>query len=136
MVIVALAAGVAGAAPPAAFTYDPQPRWAEEPETETVCAAIAKECPAFLKDGSIEASWSYAELYDSGGRLAGLRSVKSTGCRPLDEHMLLGQRKFRTAFSKPGQSDLDGITVELSPGTSPDAVRLVKQGETSISLGC
>jgi hypothetical protein len=50
--------------------------------------------------------------------------------------MLLGQRKFRTAFSKPGQSDLDGITVELSPGTSPDAVRLVKQGETSISLGC
>jgi hypothetical protein len=131
-----LGAAVGGAAPPVTFAFDPQPRWAEEPETEVVCAAIVKECPGFLKDGEIEASWGYAELYDAKGRLAGVRSVKSTGCRPLDEHMLLGQRKFRTTFSKPGQSDLDGITVELARGTPEDAVRLVKQGETSISMGC
>ena len=118
------------------FAFDPQPRWAEEPETEAVCEAVAKECPGFAKDGEIDADWGYAELYDARGRLVGLRSVKSTGCRPLDEHLLLGQRRFRAAFSKPDQSDLDGITVELAPGTSPEAVRLIKRGETSVGIGC
>ena len=36
---------------PATFSYDPQPRWQEEPETEELCRAIESECPGQLKDG-------------------------------------------------------------------------------------
>jgi hypothetical protein len=132
--LVALAGGAA--AEPSAFSYEPKPRWAEDPETEVVCEAIRKECPAQLKDGEIESDWSYAELYDAGGMLVGLRSLNSTGCKPLDEHLLLGQRHFRTVFTKEGQPDLDDIAVELAPGTPRDAVRLVKRGSTSVSIGC
>ena len=131
---VALAGGAA--AQPSAFIYEPKPRWAEDPETEVVCAAIRAECPAQLKDGEIDTDWSYAELYDVDGMLVGLRSMGSTGCKPLDEHLLLGQRHFRTVLTKKGQPDLDDIKVELAPGTSRDAVRLVKQGTTSVSIGC
>ena len=131
----ALAAIGIAQAPPQ-FAFDPQPRWTEEPETEAVCEAVARECPGFAKDGEIDADWGYAELYDARGKLVGLRSVQSTGCKPLDEHLLLGHRRFRAAFSKPDQSDLDGITVELAPGTRPDAVRLIKRGETSVGIGC
>jgi hypothetical protein len=136
----ALSAGLVGAAAlaqaAAPFFYDPQPRWVEDPETEVVCAAIVKECPALLKDGEIEAKWGYAELYDPDGFLAGVRSTKSTGCKPLDEHLLLGQRHFRNAFSKPGVPDLDDIKAELAPGTSKAAVRIVKTSETQVSIGC
>ena len=125
----------AAAQRPAGFTYDPQPRWAEDPETEQVCEVIAKECAGFLRDGSFEGNWAYAELYNADGYLVGLRQVKSTGCRPLDEHMMLGQRHFATVFSKDGP-DLDDVTVETAPGVSRDGVRLVKQGETSLSFGC
>jgi len=134
------AAGLAGAAAlaqsAAPFFYDPQPRWAEDPETEEVCAAIARECPGLLKAGEIETNWGYVELYDPDGFLAGLRSVKSTGCKPLDEHLLLGHRQFRGAFSKPGVPDLDDIKAELAPGTNKDSVRIVKRGETQVGLGC
>ena len=68
--------------------------------------------------------------------LVGLRSTKSTSCRPLDEHMLLGQRKFRTTFTDEGGRDLEGIQVELAPGTPRDAVRLVRESSTSLSMGC
>ncbi len=139
-VTIALAAGLAGAAAlaqsTAPFFYDPQPRWTEDPETEVVCAAIEKECPGILKDGQIETEWGYIEMYDADGYLAGLRSVKSTGCKPLDEHLLLGHRHFRTAFSKPGQPDLDDIRAELAPGTNKDSVRIVKRGQTQVGLGC
>jgi hypothetical protein len=138
--IAAGVAGLLGAAAPAQsvtpFFYDPQPRWAEDPETEVVCAAIIKECPGMLKDGEIETDWSYAELYDPDGFLVGVRSLKSTGCKPLDEHLLLGQRHFRGAFSKPNVPDLDDITAELAPGTNKSAVRIVKTGETQVSIGC
>ena len=138
LVAVGLAAvgtvGLAQAAPD--FLFDPKPRWSEEAETAEVCQAIAAECPGSVKDGEIEAVWGYAELYDSRGKLVGLRSERSTGCKALDEHLLLGHRGFRTTFSKPDQSDLDGITVELAPGTRPDAVRLVKRGETNVGIGC
>lgn len=132
--IVTLAGSAA--AQPSTFFYEPKPRWAEDPDTEVVCAAIRAECPAQLKDGEIDTDWSYAELYDVDGMLVGLRSLGSTGCKPLDEHLLLGQRHFRTVFTKKGQPDLDDIKVELAPGTSRDAVRLVKQGTTSVSIGC
>ena len=124
------------AAQPSSFDYDPKPRWAEDPETEVVCAAIRAECAGVLKDGEIDADWGYAELYDADGRLVGIRQLKSTGCKPLDEHMLLGQRHFKAVFSKPGQPDLDDIRVELKAGTPKDSVRLVKTGSTSVSMGC
>jgi len=131
--LIGAAAIAQGAAP---FFYDPQPRWTERPETEEVCAAIVKECPGMLKDNEVDTNWGYAELYDADGFLVGVRSVTSTGCKPLDEHLLLGQRHFRGAFSKPGVPDLDNIKAELAPGTSKDAVRIVKRGETQVGMGC
>ncbi|HMI41282.1 MAG TPA: hypothetical protein VK485_08665 [Sphingomicrobium sp.] len=132
----ALAGGAALAQGAAPFFYDPQPRWAEDPGTEVVCAAIARECVGLLKDGEIETNWGYAELYDPDGYLVGMRSTRSTGCKPLDEHLLLGQRHFRGAFRKAGTPDLDDITAELAPGASKSAVRIVKRGETQVSIGC
>ena len=134
--VVAAAAALGAAAPPATFEYSPQPRWAEDPETEVVCDAIRAECPGILKDGEIDTDWSYAELYDADGMLVGLRSLASTGCKPLDEHLLLGQRHFRTVFTQAGKPDLDDIKVELKPGTQKDAVRLVKNGSTRVAIGC
>jgi hypothetical protein len=132
--VVALAGGAA--AQPSSFYYDPKPRWAEDPETEVVCEAVRAECQGVLKDGAIEVDWSYAALYDAGGMLVGLRSTKSTGCKPLDEHLVLDHRHFLTVFTKSGEPDLDGITVELAPGTPKDSVRLVKRGSMSVSFGC
>ena len=65
-----------------------------------------------------------------------MRSVESSGCKPLDEHLLLSHRHFATTFSEPGKSDLDNITVELAPGTPKEAVRLIKHGSTQVSIGC
>jgi hypothetical protein len=134
--VVAAAAALGVAAPQATFEYSPQPRWAEDPETEVVCDVIRAECPGILKDGEIDTDWSYAELYDADGMLVGLRSLASTGCKPLDEHLLLGQRHFRTVFTQAGKPDLDDIKVELKPGTPKDAVRLVKSGSTRVAIGC
>lgn len=50
--------------------------------------------------------------------------------------MLLSQRHFKGVFSKPGQPDLEDISVELKPGTPKDAVKLVKAGSTQVSIGC
>lgn len=121
---------------PATFSFDPQPRWQEDPETEDVCKAIQSECSAQLKDGQIDADWGYAEYYNADGYLVGLRSLKSTDCKPLDEHMLLSHRHFVTVFSQDGAPDLDDIRVEVAAGTNPDSVRVVKRGETSVSIGC
>jgi len=132
--ILALAGGAAAQAP--VFDFSPKPRWPEDPETKVVCAAVRAECPAKLKDDSIDAEWGYAEYYDPDGMLIGLHSLQSTGCTPLDEHLLLSHRHFRTMFSKGGKPDLDEITVELAPGTPKNAVRLVKQGTTQVSFGC
>ena len=132
--VVALAGGAA--AQPSSFFYDPTPRWAEDHDTDVVCEAVRAECKGMLKDGAIEAEWVYDALYDADGMLAGLRSVKSTGCKPLDEHLVLDHRHFLTVFTKPGQPDLDGITVQLAPGTPKDAVRVVKRDSLSVSFGC
>ena len=137
-IFMAVAAATAALASdrPATFAFDPQPRWQEDPETEDVCRSMESECAAQLVEGQIDADWGYAELYNVDGYLVGLRSLKSTGCKPLDEHMLLSQRHFVTVFSKDGGPDLDEFSVELAPGTDPDAVRLVKRGETQVSIGC
>jgi hypothetical protein len=135
-VLLAALLALTGAAAAPDFSYQPQPRWAEDPDTDVVCAAIRAECAGALKDDQIEAEWSYAELYNSDGMLVGLRSLQSSGCKPLDEHLLLSHHHFATTFSEPGKPDLDNITVELSPGTPKAAVRLIKRGSTQVSIGC
>lgn len=144
MATVRLAAALVGAAAlaamaagrPAVFSFDPQPRWQEAPETEELCRAMAKECVGQLKDGQIEAQWAYGEVYNADGYLVGLRSLRSTGCKPLDEHLLLSHRHFVTMFGKGDTPDLDAVTVELAPGTNAESVRLLKRGETQVSIGC
>jgi hypothetical protein len=132
--MITLAGGAA--AQPSGFDYSPVPRWADDPETEVVCAAMRAECAGILKRGEVDAEWRYAELYDADGRLVGVHSLASTGCKPLDEHLLLSHRHFRTMFSEEGKPDLDDIRVELKPGTPKDSVRLVKEGSTQVSMGC
>jgi hypothetical protein len=134
--LIAAALALGSAAQPSSFAFDPQPRWAEDPDTDVVCEAVRAECQGVLKDGGIDANWSYAALYDADGMLVGLRSIKSTGCKPLDEHLLLDHRHFLTVFTQPGKPDLDDVTAELAPGTPKEAVRLVKRGEMSVSFGC
>lgn len=136
--ILILVAGLllAAAQRPSGFFYDPQPRWAEDPETEALCEVIASECAGQIREGAIEANWGYAEYFNADGFLVGLKSVQSTGCKPLDEHMLLGHRHFATVFSKDGAPDLDNLSVETAPGVDRNSVRLVKRGETSVSIGC
>jgi hypothetical protein len=136
-IIAALfALGGAAAAQTSSFDFSPKPRWLEDPDTEVVCAAVRAECPAKLKENSIDAEWTYAEYYDADGMLVGVHSLQSTGCEPLDEHLLLSHRHFRAMFSGEGKPDLDDIKVELAPGTPKTAVRLVKQGTTQVSFGC
>ena len=134
--LIALAGlgAIAAAAP--GFHFDPVPRWPEEPETEEVCKAIEAECAAQMVDGSIEAEFGYDDLYDADGKLVGVRMVRSTGCKPYDESLLLGERHFRTLFSEPGKPDLDDIHLELANGVPRDGVRIVKRGSTSASIGC
>jgi hypothetical protein len=125
---------VAAGAPP--FFFDPVPRWSEEPQTEDVCRAIETECADLLKDGQIDAEFVYDDLYDADGKLTGVRMVKSTGCKPYDESLLLGERHFRTLFSEEGKPDLDDVHLELATGVPRDGVRIVKRGSTSASIGC
>ena len=132
--IVALASGAS--AQVASFDFDPKPRWAEDPETEVVCEAVRAECPGKLKGDSIDAEWGYAEVYDADGMLVGMHSIRSTGCKPLDEHLLLSHQHFVKVFSIAGQPDLDAITAVVKPGTPKDAVRLIKRGSTQVSFGC
>lgn len=120
----------------AQFAFTPVPRWPEDPETEVVCAAIRAECPAFAAAQTIETEVGYEELYDADGGLAGVRLTRSSGCAPLDEHVLLSHRKFRMVFHKDGVPDLDGIHLELRQGIDPAAVRIVKAGGTNLSRGC
>jgi len=118
------------------FSFTPQPRWSEEPETGELCAAVAKECPGAIKKGSIDADVGFDELYDARGMLVGMRLTKSTGCKPLDEYSLVSHREFRMAFHRDDAPDLDDIHAELAPGADPAAVRIVKADGTSLSIGC
>lgn len=118
------------------FDFNPVPRWTKEPDTNDVCEAIKRECPALWKGGEVEASAGYDELYDTRGMLVGLRITKSTGCKPLDESALLSQRDFKLTFHKADQPDLEDIHVELAPGIDAKGVRMVKAGSTGITMGC
>jgi hypothetical protein len=136
MLVTGLLAAGSAAVAGGSLTYSPTPRWQEEPETEAVCAAIEKECPALWAKGEIEADVAYDELYDVKGELAGVRVTKGTGCAPLDESLAMGHAKFRLAFHEEGKPDLDETRVELRPGIDPDGVRIVKSSGTSLSMGC
>ncbi|WP_353228824.1 hypothetical protein [Novosphingobium sp.] len=138
-ILTASTALAADQAPP--FMFSPVPRWQvpadQEPETSDVCAAVRKECPGIKDLENIKAEFGYDQIYDIDGQLVGLRLTKSTGCRPLDESMLISERKFKNAFHTPGQSDLDGgLHAELTPGTARDAVHIVKHDSTEMNLGC
>lgn len=119
-----------------AFQYTPQPRWDKEPETEDLCAVLAKECPRMIKKGEVNADIGFDELYDVKGMLVGLRLTKSTGCKALDEDEMLSHRQFRMAFHSDDKPDLDDVHAEVAPGLDPDGVRIVKADGTSISIGC
>ena len=132
--ILAAAIGLAAFAGP--FEYVPLPRWTEEPETQEKCAAVRAECPALAGLESIEVEVGYDEVYDADGMLVGLRLTRSTGCKPIDEALLLSQRRFKSMFSKPGVPDLDATRIEMRNGANRDDVRILKAGGTQLSLGC
>lgn len=136
LALASLALAAMTADRPATFSFDPQPRWQEDPETDELCHAMEAECAGQLKDGQIDSEWGYAELYNADGYLVGVRSLKSTGCKPLDEHLLLSHRHFVSVFASDGKPDLDEYTVEAAPGPERDSIRLVKHGETQVSIGC
>ena len=123
------------------FFYSPVPRWTFDPEKdldlgESVCPAIRKECPGINAD-QMDLSFAYDELYYANGRLAGIRLTKGSGCRPLDEAVVLGQREFRATFSKPGQPDLDDIQLEVGDTVDKAKVRIVRHVDNlQYSAGC
>lgn len=131
-----MAAGLAVPSWAAPFEFTPVPRWPEEPETEVKCAAVKAECPALAGKDTIEVEVGYDELYDADGMLVGLRLTKSTECKPLDEALLLSQRRFKLVFHKDGVPDLDNIHVEVRNGVKAEDVRVVKSNGTNLSLGC
>lgn len=123
------------------FFYSPSARWAFNPEQDldfhaNACPAIRRECPT-LDSSDIKINAQFDELYDAHGRLSGLRMIKGSGCRPLDEAILLGQREFRTKFQKPGKSDLDDVELELAQGIDPAKVRILRRVTSfQFSSGC
>ena len=48
----------------------------------------------------------------------------------------IGALQARPNFQWTWSFTLDSITVETAPGTDRNSVRLVKRGETSVSIGC
>jgi hypothetical protein len=144
--MLAGASAVAGAAArdwqaASGFFYDPVPRWTFNPErdldfSDEVCPAIRKDCPQLQAD-EFQMSFAYDELYDVTGKLAGVRMIKGSGCRPLDEAIVLGQREFRAKFHKDGESDLDDIVIEVADGADPGRVRIVRRTDNlQFSGGC
>ncbi|WP_305098433.1 hypothetical protein [Croceibacterium aestuarii] len=124
----------------ASFDFDPVPRWevpgSEDQDLAEACPAIRQECPQLAPFDEISTDIAFDELYDKDGLLTGIHVTRSTGCKPLDEHLLLSQRHFRLVFRTEGQPDLDNMRMSLGPGVNPDDVRMVKATETSVSVGC
>lgn len=117
------------------FEFSPAPRWSKEPETEELCKAIIAECPA-LRTGDIDASMAFDEVHDVRGYLVGIRLTRSTGCKPLDESVMLGRVEFRRRFETDRPS-LNDMSVELRPGVDPAGVRIVRRVENmQIGMGC
>ena len=124
----------------AGFFYSPTPRWAFDPKqdldfAEKVCPEIRRECPG-LDASDINVNVAYDELYYANGRLAGVRMTTGSGCRPLDEAIVLGDREFKAKFETDGAS-LDDVKLELGEGVDKAKVRIVKEvANHSFSAGC
>jgi hypothetical protein len=119
------------------FEFSPTPRWAKESENAELCAAIRAECPAMAAKGSIDASMAIDELHDVKGKLAGIRLTRSSGCKPLDEAMMVRRKEFHQGFEERGTPTLSDVTAELKPGTDPASVRLVRRVDNfQIGMGC
>ena len=119
------------------FEFSPVPRWQTEPESEPLCEAIRAECPSMAAKGSIDATMAFDEVHDVNGKLAGLRLVTSTGCKPLDEAMLVGRKEFRQRFEADGAPTYDDFKVELKAGINPADVRIVRRVDNfQIGMGC
>ena len=124
----------------AGFFYSPTPRWAFDPKqdldfAEKVCPEIRRECPG-LDASDINVNVAYDELYYANGRLAGVRMTKGSGCRPLDEAIVLGDREFKAKFETDGAS-LDDVKLELGEGVDKAKVRIVKEvANHSFGAGC
>ena len=136
----ALAGGAAYEWEGAGFFYSPAPRWAFDPKqdldfAEKVCPEIRRECPD-LDASDINVNVAYDELYYANGRLAGVRMTKGSGCRPLDEAIVLGDREFKAKFETEGVS-LDDVKLELGEGVDKSKIRIVKEvANHSFGGGC
>ncbi|HEV2567274.1 hypothetical protein [Sphingomonas sp.] len=135
--VAALGMAAALAAQNAAeFEFSPVPRWSKEPENGELCKAVMAECPAF-RSGDIEANMAFDELHDVRGYLIGIRMTRSTGCKPLDESVMLGRKEFRQRFESKDTPSLDDVTVELRDGIDPAGVRIVQRVDNmQIGMGC
>ena len=119
------------------FLFSPVPRWPDEPETDAVCAAIRQECPAIIsRAGDVDRDVEYDELFDTTGRLRGIRVTSSSGCRALDEYTLVSTRHFIRAMHRDGETDLGEFSLEVPAGISPEGVRVVHHNRTSNTIGC
>ena len=124
----------------AGFFYSPVPRWEYDPNrdldfAEKVCPEIRRECPG-LDASDINVNVAYDELYYANGRLAGVRMTKGSGCRPLDEAIVLGDREFRARFERDGMIG-DDVKLELGEGVDKAKVRIVKEvANHSFGGGC
>jgi hypothetical protein len=138
---LAVPAALTAAGDPARFDFDPVPRWpiaadGSDHELDEACPAIRQECPGLAPFDSIEKDIAFDDLYDKDGMLVGVHLTKSTGCKPLDEHLMLGERHFRLVFRQEGKPDLDDMRMSLAPGVNPDDVRMVKATRTTANVGC
>ena len=143
-VVILAGSSLAGAAAyeweGAGFFYSPVPRWAYDPKQdldfgEKVCPEIRRECPG-LDASDINVEVAYDELYYANGRLAGVRMTKGSGCRPLDEAIVLGNREFRGKFERDGMVT-DDVKLELGDGVDKAKVRIVKEvASSTFAAGC
>jgi hypothetical protein len=119
------------------FLFSPIPRWPDEPELDAVCAAMRQECPGIVpRSGDVNGDVEFDELFDSTGRLRGIRVTNSSGCRALDEYVVVSMRHYTNAMHREGQTDLGEYSLETPAGISPEGVRVVHHNRTSNNLGC
>ncbi len=112
------------------FAFSPMPRWVGDPENDQVCAAVKKECAGAWKRRQEDFEIEYELSYQSDGTLSGMRIIKSSSCKPVDEYYQMFKRSM--LFSP----KLEDVRAELAEGVRPEDVRLIKTGQTNFSLVC
>lgn len=127
---VSCLSGSPASADPEPFAFSPLPRWTAEPENDQLCQAVKKECADIWKKRQEEFQIDYELLYDSNGAIVGMRIVKSSTCKPVDEYYQIFKRA--TLFNP----KLTDTHVELAPSVKPEDVRIVKSDSTSFTVHC